>query len=578
MIQGHRSEIFVKAQGKSSSCFDTIVLGTMPQLKRWSLGYDSMNNQNNKKTQTPPTRTNAPRNSSSKPAQGDALLVSKSTRGAARNTRPPHPSDQWIHNRKAKHCLLDYCHAQAQKDPRLSSLSDGNYYELENFSLLVSLGKSSPAQTPHIDLVSPNVQFGLLVSDGAEGTLFVPHHGSPRLPHIATPQQLLHLWETCLFFEDNNTHHNKARILQNIRTALEQNDGAQQLLQYFGNVLHPEAALQADMVSRKNLPVGTLACLPGSVVHCGPASKKPRTVLFFSGAPAVAGSRSSSKKKKKPKKKKTTAKAVEGEIPAAAAAAATAEEQPEESQSNTTTTASSSPAEPVVDPYQPDSQYNGPTLATNLVSILWRTDGIGYHERRYLLHRLVQYVESTTAKEITALLGEGCLNDFVKKIQTKKYGTDREKRPRTKDQLVEEAAKNLDLYFHSDPFSQTANVIDDTQYKLVSREDLWDVTVDPSVNTLVYRHIRDGRIVLRGVTDPKLPSEYEGHQPDQTYTLTMNVGARGKLFDGTNGVLKDPDGDIIQLERRLQKKPGKKPPKKRSASQSVSKSRKKRKA
>jgi len=447
IIEGERIEIFVDAIDKESTCFDEIVCA---QLK------------------TVPTAI------------------------------------------EAKDYILNYCRLQAKMDPRLTTDKNNNKidYEFQNFSLLVSLYRC-PAQTPHIDLVLPNYQFGLFVSDGTEGTYFVEPTGQEdmhtnSLETISTPDDVIHLWETTDVFCDGQCPNVPPAVVN----ALKNHDAVPFLIGCFGNVLHPEQKLKARMITKKKIPVGTLASLPGSVVHAGPKTSGPRTILFFSGTPSTG----------------------------------------------------------TIESYMPDSQYNGPTLATQIVSCLWISDGIGTYERAYLLRLLTRYIEQTTIRDVSRLLGEGSLNSFVKKIQSKRYGKKPgSKVPYTRDEFIADSAKNPNNYFKLDILSQTTNELDVSTMRCISRDDLYENEDGVMRNVILYRRKNEDRVILRyittedGVVDNVSPSEYEGNREIDNYTLTMNEGVkRNALFDGSNGVLKSTDGELIELKKGKKKNTGNK--------------------
>ena len=71
-----------------------------------------------------------------------------------------------------KQILLQYAKDQAIKDARLRDANNGETeYIFGNFSLLINFEPCS-AQEPHIDLLLPNWQFGLVLNDDAPGTRF----------------------------------------------------------------------------------------------------------------------------------------------------------------------------------------------------------------------------------------------------------------------------------------------------------------------------------------------------------------------------------------------------------------------
>ena len=69
---------------------------------------------------------------------------------------------------KMKQILLQYAKDQAIKDPRLNGKTE---YIFGNFSLLITYGRCK-GQEPHIDLLLPNWQFGLVLTDNAPATCF----------------------------------------------------------------------------------------------------------------------------------------------------------------------------------------------------------------------------------------------------------------------------------------------------------------------------------------------------------------------------------------------------------------------
>ncbi|CAB9503288.1 expressed unknown protein [Seminavis robusta] len=395
-----------------------------------------------------------------------------------------------MQNQNAKEIILEYARSQAQMDPRVQ---DG--YIFENFSLLVCQ-RAAPAQAPHVDLVTPNFQFGMVLSNKSRGTLFVPEPDKlGRLHHV---DQLVSLWEKNPFFKDDAFSKVPPRLVERFKADL----GAQQLLSYFGDTLHPEKTLRDSFVSKDRLPVGTVSCLPGSVCHAGPATTAPRSVLFFSGAPKDSDE---------------------------------------------------------VDPYMPDSQYNGVTLMGHLVSIFWRQESITAKDRQFLLRMLAKYVQSSSSKDVADQFGEGKLRDCVRALQNKRYSS--RKMRMTQEEFIKDRSEDLSIVVGNDPFSQPNAVIDVTDLKLVSVEKnlftAWkenDEECSRDLALMVYQRISDGKIVLRYVTegdDALCPDEYEGHLEHERYRLEMN--SPGEKFDGSNGRLLDTDGELIEvhLGRRI---------------------------
>lgn len=383
----------------------------------------------------------------------------------------------------AKEIVLEYCRRQADQDKRLNK-----GYKYENFSLLVSFYQR-PAQVPHLDLVHPNYQFGVILSDQATGTHFVPASVQNNIGRVATVDNLEELWNTNVAFKEDNGEH--LLMPDTIKKVFQQEEGAQQLLRYFGDTLIPEKTLVDSFIQREKIPTGTLCSLPGSIVHAGPRSSGLRSIIFFSGTPKDTSN---------------------------------------------------------VDPYLPDSQYNGVTLIGHLVSILWRRDTIEKDERRYLLKRLVQYIEGTNGKkEVWAQFGDGELKDFVKSILKETYKG-------TKEAFILKKAKCLEMSYGDDPFSKTDTEIDIKHMKCISVENLYTMWDGVELPVMVYRMGLHKKIVIRYLTkgaEDKSPDEYEGHRPEENlkfdwHDLEDGDDRKGN-FDGTNGTLRDTDGELITM-------------------------------
>jgi len=183
----------------------------------------------------------------------------------------------------SKHRILNYARQQALRDPRLTENANpttgrdsndarkSSNYVFGNFSIIVCL-EACHAQSPHIDLTQPNYQFGLIVSDGAEGTLFFEPES-----HIQNVDALAEHWQAI----DSAGEKMPKRLMEVMR----KEESIAMLLDSFGDTLLPERYVLQNMKNRNNLPTGSLLSLPGGVLHAGPASSEFRAVLFFSGWP-----------------------------------------------------------------------------------------------------------------------------------------------------------------------------------------------------------------------------------------------------------------------------------------------------
>lgn len=150
--------------------------------------------------------------------------------------------------------ILDFAKTQARKDPRIAS-----DHVFDNFSLLVSYDPVD-AQIPHIDMVEPNYQFGLIITDNSPSTVvYEPVH---KISTMEDVQQ--HLWKD---------------LPMSVKNAMQKR--VPQLLNAFGNVL----CRDLRSFHPGYLKAGTICSMPGSVIHGGPACKEFRVVLFFSASP-----------------------------------------------------------------------------------------------------------------------------------------------------------------------------------------------------------------------------------------------------------------------------------------------------
>ena len=149
--------------------------------------------------------------------------------------------------------IISYAKSQAERDAR----TNGRSFKYGNFSLIVSYEKVD-AQMKHIDLVKPNHQFALIVTDYSPGTIIYKPDQV-----VQTVQQLKHAMPDLPRSLENDMHKDPQTV---------------DLLCQYGSVLSPnfEEALKPSA-----LRSGTLCSMPGSVVHAGPASNKFRAVTFF---------------------------------------------------------------------------------------------------------------------------------------------------------------------------------------------------------------------------------------------------------------------------------------------------------
>lgn len=223
--------------------------------------------------------------------------------------------------------LVQYAQAQARRDPRIRNAPHD--YKFSNFSLIVSYG-SVPAQAPHLDLVGPNFQFILILTNGSPSTNIYDLEEGDRVQSVT---DLRRVWK-----KEKLEQRDRATFPSNLAKMLEASPDVVDFLSDFGDVLHSNDFLKSVEKRQDGLSAGTLLSLPGGVVHAGPACSSYRVVLFFSAVPVT----------------KT--------------------------------------GPPLSMEYNPDTQFGNVLLTGFLVQLVWRAVGITAKDRLYLLRRLATYI------------------------------------------------------------------------------------------------------------------------------------------------------------------------------------------
>ncbi len=324
-IQGGRYEVFVKARGKLTCVFDWIC------QQIWTKHYEQL----------------------PQAAAGEI------------NEFASYESSDHI-----KQAIMDYAIHQAERDDRITvntqNKSEPSY---DNFSLIVSYDPVE-AQPRHIDLLYPNFQFGLMITDNSPGTsVYVTPHSIRTVMDVKN-----HVWKD---------------MSSTMFTAMEQHAIVTSMLSQFGDVLSPsmeqeqywktcndtkkenedivegtteqppntthEVTTSSDVL----FPTGTLLSLPGSEIHAGPASSKYRTVLFFSACPDMT---------------------------------------------NTI-------------PYHPDTQYFSPLLCCDFVCLLW--NNLSIDDRIYLLNRLIDCINETKCQNLGRHIADAKMIHFLSIVKVR---------------------------------------------------------------------------------------------------------------------------------------------------------------
>lgn len=239
-----------------------------------------------------------------------------------------------------KQVLVGFATRQAMRDTRLDTSTTS--YKFANFSIILTY-EQVEQQAQHIDCLTPNHQFGMLLTENSPATLV--YQTDSHITTVHDVEKLWNRWNADIDILEESMPKNLVR-------AFEQSLQATCLIADFGDVLYPEKEMKEvsstpnNKNNNTNIPPGSLFSLPGNVIHAGPGSNDYRAVLFFSACP---------------------------------------------SQTTTTTT---------TEQYHPDTQYTGIFLCGQFVMLLWRMDGMGLLEREFLLRMLVKYMQQSRIKRI----------------------------------------------------------------------------------------------------------------------------------------------------------------------------------
>ena len=146
-------------------------------------------------------------------------------------------------------------------------------YGLQNFAYIVSSGKVE-AQDVHIDLCEKDhFQLGMLCS--TQGELTSEYQCGDSEFSFEKGDNLTKLWTD---------------LPSGMQTKLDDFPVVQKLLDGFGPLLSPsikKTVAEGEMPTMV-VPFGTMLCLPGKVMHCGPKAREDKTVravMFFMATP-----------------------------------------------------------------------------------------------------------------------------------------------------------------------------------------------------------------------------------------------------------------------------------------------------
>jgi len=168
-----------------------------------------------------------------------------------------------------KERIIRHARRTSLRDPRLRE--GPKKYKFGNFSLIATYDLV-PAQAPHIDVVLPNYQFGLTVTDRTPSTQIFD-----KKQRIRTADALVDIWV------DRGNYIGK-KIPPNIAHAIRTNPEVLRIVESFGDVMLPHQIVRR-MKGCPHLPTGTVTSIPGTVVHAGPMTDGFRAIIFYSAWP-----------------------------------------------------------------------------------------------------------------------------------------------------------------------------------------------------------------------------------------------------------------------------------------------------
>lgn len=226
IINGNRFEIFVRAKDKPTDAFEQLVQDLIDE-----------------------TTTSADTQQSTEETSGEAPKEENDSSVLANKTVD-----------EIRKILLDYATHQAERDDRIGK----EKYTFDNFSLLVNF-KKCDEQFPHIDLLSPNVQCGLMLTDKSPAT--VAYHTPQKIETVQDIKK--HLWKD---------------LPSEVATAIGGDEHLNRLLKQFGSTLYPKNDLLEEAPAKKIQKVSPR--VPPHPARIGPARRSEvcrvpvRLVLF----------------------------------------------------------------------------------------------------------------------------------------------------------------------------------------------------------------------------------------------------------------------------------------------------------
>jgi hypothetical protein len=452
-------------------------------------------------------------------------------------------------SQEMKQAIIQYAIQQAERDDRITgNIKNKRNMSYDNFSLIVSYDPVV-AQPKHIDLLYPNFQYGLIITDKSPGTtVYTTPHSIKTVTDLKN-----HVWTD---------------MPSTISRAMEQDAIVTSLLSQFGAVLCPnieevqywkpcnnsvngdesqyEGAMEEQQGTSNDesntstlegaacFPTGTLLSLPGSEIHAGPSSSKYRTVLFFSACPDVT---------------------------------------------NTI-------------PYHPDTQYFGPLLCCDFVSLLW--NNLCIVDRIYLLNRLIESINDTKCQHLERHIADLKMIRFLKMVTNwdeqkkrlhhrvstyKKYKTMNDyihafafsgKSIEAECIGIDVIGSTINNYSHAknsqpertstenviplDCQNTTANVISSSNLVVEFEGEYFPAHVlehPPAVSITSSQNIVNVMLYYpldqswEGIVNPYTLEWKQEQSTTETVNDETEMLNKRRLFDGINGILRDDEGIVV---------------------------------
>jgi hypothetical protein len=413
--------------------------------------------------------------------------------------------------------LVNFAIERARKDPRVGQSNID--WSFDNFSLIVTYSKVSE-QEPHVDLLLPNFQFGMVVSDGSPSTWY---YEVPPEAKISNGKQLADLWVKL-----------DPTIPDQLTKLLEKCPDVNNKLESYGSVLSVSVpppnnpVLHSENLERpfikyktENVPCGTVLSLPGSQVHGGPSTDEVfRAVLFFSGHPRP-----------------------------------TENDNDDYSQEDTK---SMKQRENMSEAYDPDTQYSNVLLMTSILQMLWRRYQVMETTRIYLLKRLHMYMTIARSTGATDNIPKWHRHFFehvelkamIETMESRIIEEEKKKRlnpnftKKSWNSFYKNYAKDDDL---SSLHLETTEHVG--EFRLVSVKGLHLEYDGIFHKASLFRRDVDNRVLIY-YSDS---NDWEGSKSSDHYqikwsNLSKDASNKQIMFDGSNGSLLDSDGNTINTQ------------------------------